>query len=99
MSGALLVAGTTSDAGKSVVTAGICRWLVRLGVSVARTYPLGPAAAASAAGMLVPPAPTSQQREPAVTPSRSKCPRVTPSNSAASRPNRSPASTRALSSR
>jgi adenosylcobyric acid synthase len=35
MSGTLLVAGTTSDAGKSVVTAGICRWLVRQGVSVA----------------------------------------------------------------
>ena len=35
MSGALLVAGTTSDAGKSVVTAGICRWLVRQGVTVA----------------------------------------------------------------
>jgi len=35
MNGALLVAGTTSDAGKSVVTAGICRWLVREGVSVA----------------------------------------------------------------
>ncbi|MGY1843155.1 cobyric acid synthase [Modestobacter sp. SYSU DS0875] len=35
MNGALLVAGTTSDAGKSVVTAGICRWLVRQGVSVA----------------------------------------------------------------
>ena len=34
-SGALLVAGTTSDAGKSLVTAGICRWLVRQGVSVA----------------------------------------------------------------
>ena len=33
--GGLLVAGTTSDAGKSVVTAGICRWLVRLGVKVA----------------------------------------------------------------
>lgn len=33
--GALLVAGTTSDAGKSVLTAGICRWLVRQGVSVA----------------------------------------------------------------
>lgn len=32
---ALLVAGTTSDAGKSVVTAGICRWLARQGVSVA----------------------------------------------------------------
>jgi adenosylcobyric acid synthase len=32
---ALLVAGTTSDAGKSVVTAGICRWLAREGVSVA----------------------------------------------------------------
>ncbi len=35
MSGALLVAGTTSDAGKSIVTAGICRWLVRQGVRVA----------------------------------------------------------------
>ncbi len=35
MSGGLLVAGTTSDAGKSVVTAGICRWLARKGVSVA----------------------------------------------------------------
>ncbi|QMU78552.1 cobyric acid synthase [Streptacidiphilus sp. PB12-B1b] len=35
MTGALLVAGTTSDAGKSVVTAGICRWLARTGVSVA----------------------------------------------------------------
>ena len=35
MSGALLVAGTTSDAGKSVVTAGICRWLKRQGVKVA----------------------------------------------------------------
>lgn len=34
MSG-LLVAGTTSDAGKSVVTAGLCRWLRRKGVSVA----------------------------------------------------------------
>jgi adenosylcobyric acid synthase len=35
MSGALLVAGTTSDAGKSVLTAGLCRWLVRQGVRVA----------------------------------------------------------------
>jgi adenosylcobyric acid synthase len=35
MSGGLLVAGTTSDAGKSVVTAGICRWLRRRGVKVA----------------------------------------------------------------
>lgn len=35
MRGALLVAGTTSDAGKSVVTAGICRWLARRGVRVA----------------------------------------------------------------
>ncbi|MGW0029433.1 cobyric acid synthase [Streptomyces sp. NPDC003314] len=33
--GGLLVAGTTSDAGKSVVTAGICRWLVRRGLKVA----------------------------------------------------------------
>jgi adenosylcobyric acid synthase len=33
--GALLVAGTHSDAGKSVVTAGICRWLARQGVRVA----------------------------------------------------------------
>jgi adenosylcobyric acid synthase len=31
----LLVAGTTSDAGKSVLTAGICRWLRRRGVRVA----------------------------------------------------------------
>jgi len=31
----LLVAGTASDAGKSVVTAGICRWLHRRGVKVA----------------------------------------------------------------
>lgn len=35
MSGALLVAGTTSDAGKSVVTTGICRWLARQGLRVA----------------------------------------------------------------
>ncbi|MBM2623568.1 cobyric acid synthase [Actinoplanes sp. LDG1-06] len=35
MSGGLLVAGTTSDAGKSIVTAGICRWLHRNGVKVA----------------------------------------------------------------
>jgi adenosylcobyric acid synthase len=33
--GALLVAGTTSDAGKSVLAAGLCRWLRRQGVSVA----------------------------------------------------------------
>jgi adenosylcobyric acid synthase len=31
----LLVAGTGSDTGKSVVTAGICRWLARQGVRVA----------------------------------------------------------------
>jgi adenosylcobyric acid synthase len=35
MRGALLVCGTHSDAGKSVVTAGICRWLHRAGVRVA----------------------------------------------------------------
>ena len=35
MRGALLVAGTTSDAGKSVLTAGLCRWLARQGVRVA----------------------------------------------------------------
>ncbi len=35
MKGALLVAGTTSDAGKSVLTAGLCRWLRREGVAVA----------------------------------------------------------------
>ncbi len=35
MKGALLVAGTTSDAGKSVLTAGLCRWLARQGVAVA----------------------------------------------------------------
>jgi adenosylcobyric acid synthase len=33
--GGLLVAGTTSDAGKTVVTAGLCRWLHRRGVKVA----------------------------------------------------------------
>lgn len=33
--GGLLVAGTGSDVGKSVVTAGICRWLARTGVKVA----------------------------------------------------------------
>jgi adenosylcobyric acid synthase len=31
----VLVAGTTSEAGKSAVTAGICRWLARRGVKVA----------------------------------------------------------------
>ena len=31
----LLVAGTTSDAGKSVIVAGICRWLTRQGLKVA----------------------------------------------------------------
>lgn len=35
LGGGLLVAGTTSDAGKSVVTAGICRWLARKGLRVA----------------------------------------------------------------
>ncbi|MDQ6776320.1 MAG: cobyric acid synthase [Actinomycetota bacterium] len=35
MKGALLICGTHSDAGKSVVTAGICRWLRRASVSVA----------------------------------------------------------------
>jgi adenosylcobyric acid synthase len=35
MRGSLLVAGTTSDAGKSVITTGICRWLHREGVRVA----------------------------------------------------------------
>ena len=34
-SGSLLVAGTTSDAGKSLLTAGICSWLARQGVRVA----------------------------------------------------------------
>jgi adenosylcobyric acid synthase len=33
--GSLLIAGTSSGAGKSVVTAGICRWLARQGYSVA----------------------------------------------------------------
>jgi len=31
----LLIAGTTSDAGKSVLVAGLCRWLYRRGVKVA----------------------------------------------------------------
>ena len=35
MRGALLVAGTTSDAGKSALVAGLCRWLARQGVRVA----------------------------------------------------------------
>lgn len=35
MRGALLVCGTGSDVGKSVVVAGLCRWLHRRGVSVA----------------------------------------------------------------
>lgn len=35
MSGTLLVAGTASDTGKSVIVAGICRWLYRQGVRVA----------------------------------------------------------------
>ncbi len=35
MQGSLLVAGTSSDAGKSVLAAGICRWLHRRGVRVA----------------------------------------------------------------
>ncbi len=35
MKGALLVAGTTSDAGKSVLAAGLCRWLRRRGIRVA----------------------------------------------------------------
>jgi adenosylcobyric acid synthase len=35
MTGALLVAGTTSDAGKSLVVAGLCRLLARKGIRVA----------------------------------------------------------------
>ena len=35
MKGALLVAGTNSDAGKSVLAAGLCRWLARQGLRVA----------------------------------------------------------------
>jgi adenosylcobyric acid synthase len=35
MRGAMLVAGTSSDAGKSVLVAGLCRWLARRGVRVA----------------------------------------------------------------
>jgi adenosylcobyric acid synthase len=35
LAGALLVAGASSDAGKSVLTAGVCRWLNRQGVKVA----------------------------------------------------------------
>jgi adenosylcobyric acid synthase len=35
MSGAIMLAGTASDVGKSVLTAGVCRYLARKGVSVA----------------------------------------------------------------
>ena len=35
MRGALLIAGTGSDAGKSMLVAGLCRWLARSGVKVA----------------------------------------------------------------
>jgi adenosylcobyric acid synthase len=35
LTGGLLIAGTTSDAGKSTLTAGLCRWLARQGVRVA----------------------------------------------------------------
>ena len=35
MSGSLLVAGTTSDAGKSIVTTGLCRAFARRGLKVA----------------------------------------------------------------
>jgi adenosylcobyric acid synthase len=35
VNGGLLVAGTNSDAGKSVLTAGLCRWLARQGFRVA----------------------------------------------------------------
>ncbi len=35
MRGALLVAGTHSDVGKTAITAGLCRWLAREGVRVA----------------------------------------------------------------
>nr|WP_109506075.1 cobyric acid synthase [Nocardioides speluncae] len=35
MTRGLLIAGTTSDAGKSLVTAGVCRMLARAGISVA----------------------------------------------------------------
>jgi adenosylcobyric acid synthase len=35
VSGALLVAGTHSDVGKTAITAGLCRWLAREGVRVA----------------------------------------------------------------
>ncbi|MDQ3931922.1 MAG: cobyric acid synthase, partial [Actinomycetota bacterium] len=35
MKGAILVGGTGSDVGKSVIVAGLCRWLARAGVKVA----------------------------------------------------------------
>ena len=35
MARGLLVAGTTSDAGKSLVTAALCRWFARNGLRVA----------------------------------------------------------------
>src|SRR5262249_58851351 len=35
VAGTLLIAGTASDVGETVVVAGLCRWLARRGVSVA----------------------------------------------------------------
>ena len=55
--GALLVAGTSSDAGKSVITAGLCRWLARQGLGwprsrrrTCRSTPSSPPAARRSAG-------------------------------------------------
>ena len=57
-------------------------------MSVASTRPALPTRAASQAGTVTPPAPTSQHRQPAVTPVSSRCRNVTGSSSRASASNR-----------
>jgi hypothetical protein len=68
-------------------------------MSVASTRSAGPTRAASPAGTVTPPAPTSQHRQPVVTPVWSRCRNVTGSSSRASASNRCPASACRSSSR